>query len=77
MANAIGAARQLYLTGKRRLLALPDAFFQHAGQPLREGSRIGRTVALEHARFVEQEVHGIFLEAYLLAAETRESATTS
>ena len=72
MANAIGAARQLYLTGKRRLLALPDALLQHAGEPLGEGTRIGRAVALEHARFVEQKMHRVFLEARLLAAQTRE-----
>ena len=68
MANAIGGARQLYLTGKRRLLALPDALLQHAGEPLGKGTRIGRAVALEHTRFVEQEMHRIFLEARLLAA---------
>jgi hypothetical protein len=36
MANAIGASRQLCLTGKRRLLALPDALLQHAREPLGE-----------------------------------------
>ena len=43
----------MYLAGKRRLLALPDALLQHTGEPLGKGTRIGRTVALEHACFVE------------------------
>src|SRR5262249_13533299 len=56
----------------KSIAPLPDAPFQHAGEPLGEGTRVGRAVALEHARFVEQEVHGIFLKRALLAAEASE-----
>src|SRR6201992_953949 len=52
--------------------ALPDALFPDAGEPLGEGARVGRAVALEHARLVEQKMDRIFLQACLLAAELRQ-----
>jgi hypothetical protein len=50
----------------------PQPALQHPRQAVGEGPRIGRALAVEDSRFVEQEVHRVFLEGTGVRAQSRE-----
>ena len=50
-------------------VVLAKAAREHPGQPLGERARIRRAIAVEHARLVEQQARGVFLERALVLAQ--------